>query len=724
MVVTLAAGGFAGFVAARLPWRIGAGPALDAGILGAVPALLLAILVIGMAGREFAAVAAGLAAAPLAFARAYDRARALAASRHAEFARITGIPNATLMRRDLIYDFRDTFLTSAARALAAVTITLSTVSFLGFGAVPPHRDLGLMIAAAVPNYLHAWWTAAFPALALLLVDPVRAAGGRPRRRREPMKDFATPPAGPAGEAAPDTPFLHIDSLGVTRPGAARPALDRFSLTIAKGETVVLLGEAGCGKEALMRVLGGLPDRGDSSAARSPLPAPRPCAPAGVCITPRQSPILPGPSAAPLSPNATVLSQLVRVLARRLRAPRSSAKAELELALGRMAAAPGLPALDALPGQIEPDVIAWGLLATTFAQTPEFVLADHPLAGIAPLRARALARAIKAEQARLGFTLLYAAMGTEVAAVLGGRTLVLRHGRIVEEGPLARLASSQAHAYTRTLFRDWAGDGEAPRNAGRGEPVLRISGLEIPRRKGAPPGRPDTLNFELRRGAALALVGEQGSGRRALVRRIIGLDRAGPGRVVMDAVDIGILSEAMLTRLRRRVAYITGDDDALDPRMTIWDTVGEPLRAHLGLPRDVVAGYREAALKRVGLASLPGNRAVARLSAFDKRRLQVARAIVTAPLLAIVDEPLSGLDAFAQSVMRDLLRTFRTEEGPAFLLVTADFSVARALAEAAFVFQDGQIVERGTLAEIMQAPRDIATRTLIEAVSSSAPDGVS
>ena len=169
MLVTLACGGFAGFIAARLPWRAGAGLRWIAGILGAVPALLLAILFVGIAGRGFAPVAAGLAAAPLAFARSYDRARALARSRHAEFARATGISDATLLRRDLIYEFRDTFLTSAARALAAATIVLSTVSFLGFGAVPPHRDLGLMIAAALPSYMDAWWTAGFPALALLLL---------------------------------------------------------------------------------------------------------------------------------------------------------------------------------------------------------------------------------------------------------------------------------------------------------------------------------------------------------------------------------------------------------------------------------------------------------------------------------------------------------------------------------------------------------------------------
>ncbi|MDE3117034.1 MAG: ATP-binding cassette domain-containing protein, partial [Pseudomonadota bacterium] len=288
-------------------------------------------------------------------------------------------------------------------------------------------------------------------------------------------------------------------------------------------------------------------------------------------------------------------------------------------------------------------------------------------------------------------------------------IVMRQGRVVEEGQLSRLSGMQAHTYTRTLLRDMApAVFEAPRAAGRGEPVLQIYDLDLP-------GVREKLTFELRRGAALALVGEEGSGRRALARRVIGLERVRSGRVVLDAVDIGILSGTMLTRLRRRIAYITGDDHALDPRMTIADTVSEPLRAHLGLPRDVVAGYREAALKRVGLASLPGSRPVAALSPFDKRRLQVARAIVTAPMLAVLDEPLSGLDAFAQSVMRDLLRVFHAEEGPAILLITSDFSVARSLAETAFVFKDGRVMERGPIAEMMSDPRDLATRTLVEAV---------
>ena len=177
-IFAIALGGLLGFAVARLlpPVRFALRWVL--GVFAAVPALLLAILLIGLTSRDYASIAAGLAAAPLAFVRAFDRARAANSAAHAEYARATGIPASTLLRRDLAYEFRDTFLSTAARAFAAVTIILSTVSFLGFGAVPPHRDLGLMIAAARASYLDAWWTASFPAATLLvLILLARLAAG-------------------------------------------------------------------------------------------------------------------------------------------------------------------------------------------------------------------------------------------------------------------------------------------------------------------------------------------------------------------------------------------------------------------------------------------------------------------------------------------------------------------------------------------------------------------
>ena len=177
-LIAIALGGLFGAVAARLPRLASLTLRGAMGVLAAIPALLLAILAIGLSARLYAPLAAGLAAAPLAFVRAYDRVDAQSGSTHAEYARATGIAAATLLRRDLTYEFRNTLATVAARALAAVTIILSTVSFLGFGATPPARDLGLMIAAAKATYLHAWWTAACPALALVvLILCARLAAG-------------------------------------------------------------------------------------------------------------------------------------------------------------------------------------------------------------------------------------------------------------------------------------------------------------------------------------------------------------------------------------------------------------------------------------------------------------------------------------------------------------------------------------------------------------------
>lgn len=167
-VIAIVIGAIAGFAAVRAPLRLGAVLRAVSGVLGALPVLLLAVVGVGLAGHDFAAVAAGLAVSPAIFNRSFDRAIALARSRHAEYARATGIPGITLLRRDLVYEVRANFINVTGRALASTTIVLATLGFLGFGAAPPHRDLGLMIAAARPNYLDVWWPALFPAVTLTM----------------------------------------------------------------------------------------------------------------------------------------------------------------------------------------------------------------------------------------------------------------------------------------------------------------------------------------------------------------------------------------------------------------------------------------------------------------------------------------------------------------------------------------------------------------------------
>ena len=132
-----------GFAAARLPFGFNRALRWAARVTGAVPPLLLAVLAVALTSPEFAPIAAGLAAVPLAFARAYDRASNADRTANAEYARATGIPPAVLFRRDLTYEFRDRMFSIAARAFAAVTITLSTASFFGFGATEPARGLAV-----------------------------------------------------------------------------------------------------------------------------------------------------------------------------------------------------------------------------------------------------------------------------------------------------------------------------------------------------------------------------------------------------------------------------------------------------------------------------------------------------------------------------------------------------------------------------------------------------
>jgi peptide/nickel transport system ATP-binding protein len=509
-------------------------------------------------------------------------------------------------------------------------------------------------------------------------------------------------------------IVEVSDLCVAQGGVVE--LDKLSFKLVAGEALIVLGDAASGKDALLRVLDGTTGRGEelSGTIAYGEGAALPVAKRGK--PPIRVVYLAGAAEAPLNPFASVGSQLARVLARRHGGPRSSAAEELRIALERFADAPAFATLARKPGEMDAMSLTWALLAAAIAQAPDLLIADHAFADLTPTSIRTVVAALMAEQARLGFALIYAARGLKTAAHLKGRMIVLRQGRVIEEGAFDKLASGQSHAYTRTLFKALPKPADAPpsRSATRGEPLLQVQALDVraPGDKG--PRMRDGISFELRRGASLALIGEEGSGRRALVRALLGLERVAGGRVVLDQVDMGILSAAMTSRLRRRIAFITGADDALDPRMTLFDTVDEPLRAHLRLPREMVAGHRETALKRVGLASHDGRRAVATLSPFDKRRLQVARAIVSAPFLAVIDEPLRGLDAFAQSIMTELLEDFRKQEGPAFLVITADVGVAQVLAEDAMFFKDRKVVERGHLRDILRNPKDEETRRMIEA----------
>ena len=508
--------------------------------------------------------------------------------------------------------------------------------------------------------------------------------------------------------APRYPIFTAKDFGVA--GRYRPVLSALSLQMHRGEILAVLGRHGAGGEYLRDMfLGTIADRRTTGSFVIGDPKRD--------FHPRLS-YLAGPAENPLSPYAPTGRQLVRILARRAQIPFASAEEELRLVLERLPKSPDFSRLKTPPSMLSPHECALAFLALALGQNPDVVMADDPTSGLDPVEAGEFLARILAERDRTHFALLYFTANPATAARLGGRIAVLHDGKLIEEGSAGRLSSEHAHAYTQALFRTVlraTKTNKKPRTGPHSEPLLQVRNFYFEQ---APRGRFDPakgLSFELKRGAGLALVGEHGSGWRLLVRAVLGLEHAGHGQIVFDAVDIGILSNTMRVRLRRRVAFISGGDDVLDPRMTVSEVVTEPMRTNVNLGSEENRRAAETMLKRVGMGDIPLRRLAADLNPLNQRRLQVARALAATPQLLVLYDPLSGLDAPGQALMLDLLKDMWAREGTSFLLITADFAVAQALCENALVMAGRELVESGPVDELIRRPRHAHTKALVDAV---------
>jgi peptide/nickel transport system permease protein len=177
-------GALAGRISVYLLGRFGRAIRIVVNVLAAIPSVLLAIVLVGLMGPEYFLLAAGLALIPAVFVEHFDRAQGHRNAAYIEYARASGVADSALLRRDLVDWTRDALVADAASVFSAAIIVVSTVSYFGFGALPPTRDLGLVIASASSGLPDAWWMVAGPAAFLVaLVMAVRAAGGLNRSLR-------------------------------------------------------------------------------------------------------------------------------------------------------------------------------------------------------------------------------------------------------------------------------------------------------------------------------------------------------------------------------------------------------------------------------------------------------------------------------------------------------------------------------------------------------------
>ncbi|MGW7413279.1 dipeptide ABC transporter ATP-binding protein [Streptomyces sp. NPDC054863] len=260
-------------------------------------------------------------------------------------------------------------------------------------------------------------------------------------------------------------------------------------------------------------------------------------------------------------------------------------------------------------------------------------------------------------------------------------------------------------------------------------VVEVEGLSVtfPGIGGSSPGEGVAavrdLSFTLPEGGALALVGESGSGKSATASALLGLHRGTgarvEGTVKVAGVDVAAASEAELRSLRGAKAAMVFQDplSSLDPYYAVGDQIAEVLRVHRKVSRRDARTRAVTVLDRVGIPDAP-RRSRSRPHEFSggmRQRALIAMALACEPKLLIADEPTTALDVTVQAQILDLLHALRREEGMGLLLVTHDVGVAAESVDDVLVMRDGRAVERGPVADVLAAPRQAYTRTLLEAV---------
>jgi len=535
-------------------------------------------------------------------------------------------------------------------------------------------------------------------------------------------------------------LLEIENLNLSI--GKLPILKDVTLTIGAGEVRGLVGESGSGKSMTALSIMQLLPRGMTAAGRISFD--------GIDIlgaTENQMNALRGddigmvfqePMTA-LNPVKTIGAQVSEGIRWHTRVSRAEADERTRRILDRV----GLPEakfpMSRFPHQLSGGQRQRVVIAIATALKPKLLIADEPTTALdVVLQAQILdlLRELVHED-RSGLLLI--SHDLAVVTDMSDTITIMRHGEVVDEGETARVLVDQAHPYTRQLAqasmhvpelrRDRAAlQAATARHAHDGAPLLlRVANVvkDYPgERTGllsrAKPFRAvDDVSFELKQGESVALVGRSGCGKSTLARAILALDQPTSGRIELDGVDIAGLGDNELTAHRRKMQVVFQDPyGSFDPRHDVERLVSEPL--HLLENRPSAAGRRDMvrqALAEVGLPADAMDKYPHEFSGGQRQRLSIARALITRPKLIVADEPVSALDVSIRAQVLDLFAELNQRLGVAYVFITHDLTVARAITDRVMVMHDGRIVEEGVTDDVLDHPNSDPARALVDA----APD---
>jgi len=528
-------------------------------------------------------------------------------------------------------------------------------------------------------------------------------------------------------SAPDAPLLDVRNLNVRfrQGGNETIAVDGVSFTLKRGTTLALVGESGSGKSvtalSIVRLLsraaevqGQVLFKGEDLLAyrEARLREIRGAQITMVFQEPMTS----------LNPLHTIARQIGEIL--ELHGARGAQKIKdriIEL-LQEVGIPDPAARLGAFPHQLSGGQRQRVMIAMALANRPDLFIADEPTTALDVTVQAQILELLKELQARHNMAMLFITHDLGIVRKIADDVAVMQKGKIVETNTMAEIFADPRHPYTRALIAAEP-KGTPPAIDMAGKTILEASDIRVwfPIKRGffrrtvGFVKAVDSVSISVREGETVGVVGESGSGKTTLGLAILRLIRC-EGAIVFLGRSIEGLNFTQMRPLRRDMQIVFQDPyGSLSPRLPVADIVAEGLGVQYktmstARKREIVA----QALTDTGLDPEAMDRYPHEFSGGQRQRIAIARAIVLEPKFIVLDEPTSALDMSVQAQIVDLLRDLQKRRGLAYLFISHDLKVVRALASEIIVMRDGKVVESGPAVDLLANPRSAYTRALFAA----------
>ncbi|MFT5538698.1 MAG: microcin C transport system ATP-binding protein, partial [Alphaproteobacteria bacterium] len=533
----------------------------------------------------------------------------------------------------------------------------------------------------------------------------------------------------AKEMTETSHLLDVRDLAVRFRGTGRDtdAVKGVSFTIDRGETVALVGESGSGKSVTaLSILQLLP----YPAASHPTGSIRVNgqemigAPESVLTDvrgDRVSMVFQEPTTS-LNPLHTIEKQITETLILHKGLARLAARERALELLNLVGLREAEKRLTAYPHELSGGQRQRVMIAMALANEPDLLIADEPTTALDVTIQAQILTLLEELQQKMGMALLLITHDLNIVRHMADKVCVMTEGKIVEQGPAKDIFAAPQHEYTQKLLA--AEPKGQPERAPRTTPVIMEADdirVWFPIKKGVlmrtvdHVKAVDGVSITLREGRTLGVVGESGSGKTTLGLALLRLQRS-TGSIKFDGHEISAMKEGEIRPLRRQIQVVFQDPySALSPRMTVGQIIGEGMVVHkIGTNQAERDELITQAMTEVGIDPTVRHRFPHEFSGGQRQRISIARALALKPKLIVLDEPTSALDMSVQAQIVDLLRELQDRHGLAYMFISHDLRVVRALADEVLVIKDGKVMEYGLAGEVFDAPKTPYTKALMAA----------